>query len=357
MVSLVSTPAVCEVFRWFGDLPGGAVISKAEDVSADGLTVVGHSESAAGRQAFRWTLAEGMTDFGWAEPSSKAYAVSADGLTAVGTRTVPVDRPAATIFKVGHPGPIGVGSLGNWSSAYDVSADGSVVVGSYAWVPSSPPNYFGFRSGTKLTGITYQWEAHAYAVSADGQTVVGESWTGSEPDYWYEATKWEGDWSAGTMIGQGLGRLGGSDSAAHAISSDGSTIVGRAGEEAARFVPNGMSLGHLPGHYQSGALAVSGDGSIVGGWSGSSEAFIWDEDSGMRSLKDVLETEYGVDLSGWTLTSVEGISDDGTVLAGNGTRGGGMEAWVAVIPEPSTLLLLGMGALGITIGWWRRRKA
>ena len=31
------------------------------------------------------------------------------------------------------------------------------------------------------------------------------------------------------------------------------------------------------------------------------EAFIWDSVNGMRSLKEVLITEYGLDLSGWTL--------------------------------------------------------
>ena len=30
---------------------------------------------------------------------------------------------------------------------------------------------------------------------------------------------------------------------------------------------------------------------------------------------------------------------------------------VTVVPEPSTLALLSMGALGITVGWWQRRRA
>ena len=48
-------------FFGLGDLSGGAVSSAATAVSADGLVVVGESESGSGTQAFRWTEGELMT--------------------------------------------------------------------------------------------------------------------------------------------------------------------------------------------------------------------------------------------------------------------------------------------------------
>jgi hypothetical protein len=70
----------------------------------------------------------------------------------------------------------------------------------------------------------------------------------------------------------------------------------------------------------------------------------------MRSVYDVL-TGLGIDLTGWTLESCSGISDDGLTLVGNGINPSGQtEAWIATIPEPTTICLLGFG------GFWLLRK-
>ena len=56
-------------FRGIGDLPGGAVASRAQGVSADGRVVVGGSETVAedfqgmpreGSEAIRWDAANGI---------------------------------------------------------------------------------------------------------------------------------------------------------------------------------------------------------------------------------------------------------------------------------------------------------
>ncbi len=83
----------------------------------------------------------------------------------------------------------------------------------------------------------------------------------------------------------------------------------------------------------------------------------------MRSLRDVLIAQ-GDDLTGWTLTSVNAISADGTTIVGQGFNPNGQSAaWLArlgpaeVIPEPTslTLLTVGLGALGL-VGYGRRRQ-
>jgi len=82
-------------------------------------------------------------------------------------------------------------------------------------------------------------------------------------------------------------------------------------------------------------------------------AFVWDELHGMRDLKAVLEN-FGLDLTGWSLTSATGISLDGLTIVGDGLNPEGRtEAWVAVIPEPSTAALL---ALGLVVFGLRRAR-
>jgi hypothetical protein len=85
-------------------------------------------------------------------------------------------------------------------------------------------------------------------------------------------------------------------------------------------------------------------------------AFIWDAQHGMRNLQSVLEADYGMDLTGWQLTSAVDISDDGLVIAGNGINPlGQSEGWVVrleAIPEPATLVLFVVGACGVVM--WRR---
>jgi probable HAF family extracellular repeat protein len=167
---------------------------------------------------------------------------------------------------------------------------------------------------------------------------------------------------------QGLGDLpGGTDySCAWGASGDGSVVVGwsssaSADKEAFRWTSAGgmVGLGDLPGgKYYSLAYGVSGDGSVVvgGGYSASGyEAFIWDQTGGMQSLKDVLVNDYGLDLTGWTLLSAHGISDNGLTFVGYGYNPAGRcEAWVATVPVPGALTL---GSIGLGFaGWLCRRK-
>ncbi|GAH11700.1 unnamed protein product, partial [marine sediment metagenome] len=122
------------------------------------------------------------------------------------------------------------------------------------------------------------------------------------------------------------------------VSADGSVIVGgghtELGEEAFRWsADNGMvGLGHLPRGYYTQALDVSGNGSIVVGKS-NYKAFIWDDANGMRNLKNVLEDDYGLDLSDWKkFLAATAISDDGKIIVGWGDRlDGPNEAWIVFL--------------------------
>jgi len=351
-------------FQGLGYLSDGRA-SGARDVSADGSTVVGwRIKVGGGSEAFRWTQAEGMTGLGplpgHTFPSVRGNGVSADGSVVVGASPSTGGEEAFRWSK--GVGMEGLGRLpgGTKSEAYGVSADGSVVVGyslsangteAFRWTREGGMESLGVLPGADTT------RSEAWGVSADGSVVVGfsQSTSGTEAFRW---TQEEG------MVGLGDLPGGTAFSEAFGISSDGSVVVGMShsgiGYEAFRWTEaEGMvGLGLLPGgSVQCAAMDVSADGSIVVGTSSgwSAAAFIWDAVHGMRDLKDVLITEFGLDLTGWQLTQARGISDDGATIVGYGVNPDGRdEAWIAVIPEPSSLTLLTVGVAAFLSG--RRRR-
>jgi probable HAF family extracellular repeat protein len=311
-----------------GDLPGGGFFSTANGVSADGSVVVGQGTSANGAEAFRWTQATGV----------------------VGLGDLPGD-----IFE---------------SLAFGVSADGSVVVGRSR--SANGTEAFRWTQGTGMVGLGdlsgSLFGSSASGVSADGSVVVGEanSANGGQAFRWTQVTG---------MVGLGDLPGGSFASGANGVSADGSVVVGSSrifgtsgnafGIEAFRWTQaTGMvGLGDLPGgSFFSIATGVSGNGSVVvgignAGNSSSGRAFIWNISQGMRNLQEVLTNDYGLNLTGWTLSEATAISADGLSIVGIGTNpDGDTEAWIArldgqtnppnpSVPEPNSILGLGLFSL------------
>lgn len=188
--------------------------------------------------AFRWTLADGMTDLGTLGGGySSASGASANGNVVVGYSSVPITGETHAFrwvkdgnFGGSNPQMQDLGTLGGVNGgANSVSADGSVVVG---WSANADSNFHAFRwtqaGGMVDLGTLGGTSSWATGVSADGNVVVGYS------NYNVDSYKWEVfRWvytgtgpSGGTMTGLGF-LPGGDRSTAYAVSADGKVVVGQ----------------------------------------------------------------------------------------------------------------------------------
>ncbi len=354
-------------FTWIGDSYGHLTA-----VSDDGSVTVG-SFSSTDHQAFRWTAETGMVRLGslpGGDGSSEASAVSADGSVVVGSSGSSENafgRVSEAFRWTEETGMIGLGNLPGetrtGSAAAAVSDDGNVIVGS----EYTAAGWETFR-WTAETGMVGLGSGRANAISADGTIVAGQDGDGN-------AFRWMAETG---MVGLGSLLPGGDRSSeANAMSADGSVIVGSVdrgfGAEPFRWTAEtGMvGLGDLGEckfnllvdgvvgeyKYKGWATDVSADGNIVIGQgcsNGFPAAFIWDAENGIRDLEQVLINDFGLDLTGWSgFSYAEGISADGTVIVGYDgaiTQG----AWIAIIPEPSALILAVVGLLGL-VGYRRPR--
>ena len=340
-------------FVGLGFLSGEDDESDATAVSADGSVVVGSASSHVGtnREAFRWSRDTGMVGLGGLNhpgqnQRSVATGVSGDGAVVVGDSTIGRTKGFDVLgFRWNAEGglaampdlPMGEANHNGLS----VSGDGRVVVGCADRRQSDGTAFRNAFRWTEADGIVSLGSSTlcANGASEDGSVIVG---TLAFDDRRDEAFRWTEQ--SGVV---GLGELPGGDvdSSAADVSADGLVIVGRSdsdsGFEAFRWTEqDGMvGLGGLddPNDTRSAAIAVSGDGSIIVG-NERGRPFVWSHTDGMRDLHDVLVNELDLrdKLSGWTLTLVRDISDDGTTIVGSGLNPAGQrEAWMAVIAELS----------------------
>jgi probable HAF family extracellular repeat protein len=353
--------------------------SEGHDVSADGLTVVGtvYQPATDTFKFFRWT-AQGSV---LGPTSTNFAAVSADGRVVVGaTPLSPRPRAGAVRWITdGSAQSIGFLSGDDSSAGTDVSADGMVVVGSSATLVSNPEG-FRWTQADGMVGLGSLPDGPIYSiangVSADGTIVVGLARTTAPGSVTEDAFRWTAE-TGMVPLPRTLNGIGGTR--AQRISADGSAIVGTVSFPAApglRFPEtqafiwredgDNLALGDLPGgRLLSSASDVSADGSVIvgvgetfyqDGVGAINEAFYWTATTGMLNLRDVLISGGATGLEGWTLTEANGVSYDGLTVVGTGIHNGVTEAWVATIPEPSTLGLAVVAGLGFLAICCRRKS-
>ena len=269
----------------------------AQNVSADGTTVVGEDYNVIG---YRWREATGYVSLA---PLGITWATSADGNVLVG------QSPNGAFRWTESGGPQYITTIaggGTAEAARDVSADGSIVVGS------------GGRSNGQI-GIAFRWDAVNGAVS------IG--------DYPY---------------GQAQGAM--------ATNSSGTIIVGstvlNGVEEAFKWTETEgvVGLGHLPTYVEdlvttTAAVAVTDDGSLIVGnetvAAGATGEFAWTPSGGIQPFDEYLQDEHGLDLGDWTLHYLVDLTPDGRFIIGNGSHPqfGPNVAFRITIPEPGSISL------------------
>ncbi len=356
-----ATPAfsAAPTFQGLGDLPGGAFFSTAGGLSPDGRFVVGSSGVNGGRDAFLWQNGT-MTSIGRLPgyATGSATDVSADGTVIVGFN---LNGPTPSEGFRWESGVIaGLGFLPNAitpsSAASGVSNDGSIVSG-FAGGVGDLTEAFRWQGGvTTRLGVLpgAVSESAAFGISASGAVLVGESRNANGN---MEAIRLEngvmtglGDLAGGKFYGQAFGV---SADSSIVVGSSSSSLSGPDMREAFRW-ENGVmiGLGDLPGGpFWSQANDVSADGLVIVGAGNVKagelmEAFIWTPVAGMQNLRELLTTDFGLDLTGWRLQEATGISDDGLTIVGYGVNpDGNTEGWIVTIPEPASLSLLALGAL------------
>ena len=389
ILACLSTEVVGAEFRAIGDdladFNGQVKEELISHLSDDGTVATGwtYPENRAESWTTRWTIANEPELLGrlpladvdvnsWAAETFVHYSgptfVSADGQVIAGTTW-------AGIRLSPQSGPLHLSRGFRWTREtgmqplemldgferqlmYEMSADGSVIVGSALDV---------FPASSTTLQVPVRWtidgdiqelplpdgfaSGFAAGVSGDGSMVVGtinEQVGGLGRENGFRWTAQEG------MV---LLPSSERNSRAAAVSEDGSVIAGRTyvpdpdggreidsratrwSKDDGRFELTGFS----PLTTASFSSHVSHDGSLIFGYYiqegdySDLKPFVWDEVHEVRHIEDVLANEHGLGaaMAGWNLEVVEMISRNKQMLVGTGRNSQGEpDKWIAYLDTP-----------------------
>jgi hypothetical protein len=353
------------VFYGIGDLPGGAFYSEVRDATkVDGVIIaVGNSSknpdslATQGDTGILWTSTGGLVALPDIVPNDTATnfvtasAITRDGRVIASRARDSATGPRRIAVLVTDSGTINrpLGSLpadSPYSAATGLSHNGKVVYGfsrydntgnlqAVRWTAATGMVALGF-----LNGDTWSTPSPR-AVSNDGSVMLGTSLT-------VVVLPGPGNRAFRYVHGSGMVALalldGGSWNASLALTPDGNLALGVADSAA---YPNGELVQwnartgttkpwgspdptYAPNNF--GGLTADGKvGAIVFYTPTSSISYVRNA-HGWFTVDRCL-TDAGIDLTGWVLDGVQGVSPDGTLLFGTGQHAGNIEGWVAEVPR------------------------
>jgi probable HAF family extracellular repeat protein len=281
-----------------GYLREGDNFVQISDVSEDGSVLVGESSGFSTRdEAIIWTREQGMVGLGHLPNprprlSSVANAVSGDGKIVTGTCDLIENSFWVThafiwtketgMKSLGILSPNSQNAYGYTSTASGISQDGKIIVGE----SSSEAFRWTAEGGMKGIGVLPNFAvSKAWNISADGNVIIGECGRpiNNDPNRLYvEAFRWT---SATGMVSLGQTWAGGQMTSARQISGDGGVILGytdyptsenslsfsnsfiwtrRRGTQRVRDfllflgIPNNISAGNIPFVSTDGKILVFG---------------------------------------------------------------------------------------------------
>jgi hypothetical protein len=356
----------------------GAALSTDGSVAAVSLTVGTLFQSVP----FSWTQSNGFVPL-LQLPTDPWDGYDVTGISGDGSVVAGLDRnnqtlsselfqwtqQTGTLHPSNPPGIKNVSYGGMTSDGKTIIASGNAFINGpvhmYQWTQQSGyVDLNAFTASQTLGG--------ALGVSGDGKTIVGS--IGSQtvnPNafYWTNATGVVPLVNAPNVVASGAGL----------ISANGSVIVGgafynynaNAGEptnepQAFRWTDTGgmAILGSTTAFTSSGATGMSADGSVIVGQMTFNtatqcnlvEPFVWTQATGMVDITSLL-TSHGVDLTGWRLDDILGISPDGHTIIGVGYGPTHVvETWIATIPEPTGFSLAAFATLCVAVGLWLQKR-
>ncbi len=342
----------------------GASTNEVSSISGDGLTIVGIDADGFAARTVLWRVGESTVTI--IEPipalavTRDAFA-SRDGTVVAGVMNSSIGEGNTFLWTAAT----GTQQVSNFYVPNAISGDGSTIVGfndvgtglAVRWTAAGGVQDFGTLQGVPLPGFgrtNRMFEANA--ARFDGAVIAGSARVQVDtqtPLPTIEILPWRWDAVNGARLltnADGSMYLGGAS--ASDMSSDGSWIVGEGpglqffrwredlGFQFITRITDGI-IGDRP--------RVSDDGgTIVWGRN------FWTESSGVQTLQSVL-TQAGCDFTGWTNLSAVDVSADGLTIAGNGTNPlGQAQGWVATVPSPGGVVVVGV--VGLAAMRRRRRR-
>ena len=306
-------------------------------------------------EVYRWAADSGYQYLGPGHPLSSAISVSADGSTICTSRESGIDGYRNPVLWSEIEGWIDLGHTPNgcivddsWGSGFDLSDDGSVVVGLARCCAEAQAFRWTRQSGmVSLVAPVGGGAGRATAIADDGTAIVGFV---EHPVLGFRRpVRWLPDGTPDLYAGNET------KGEALATNRDGSIIVGtsvRHATDVAHYwsASDGLvHLGSLSGNPwdRSVATDIADDGTIYGhshnSLLGITEAFVWTREAGMRRLQDVL-LAAGADVPAdiW-LNGVYTVSGDGSRVVGS-WRGLMFDEgyWLATFDDAGVAYLAGL---------------